>query len=333
MTDYTHGTGNSGTMMIRDVGDNWVEFWLRSNSSTFAYQMPWASIVNGSQSAWHEFRFEIGGNWQKIGWFYITTSQTVTFKLGATGTNSLGGPTDFSQYIDRAVAPSPPNITSIYNIWSDRVDLAVTNNSDGGAAIQDHQIGYGLDPWTIQYLSATFGTAGSTRIDGLIPGRVYYFWARAWNVKGWSGWSGRAQATTLRVPDAPTIPTASNIKPTSMTVSWNSNGNGGSAFTNYELAWAWGTPAGGAFVGTNQPSPVALGGLTPGLVYYLWARSQNAVGWGPYAGPSIGYRTIAGAYIPVGAEQKLAVPYVRVGGVWKLAEPWVRIGGVWKQTI
>lgn len=327
MTDYTKSTGSTGTMMIRDVGDGWVEFWLKAGSATFNHDLPWAYICNGTASSWQQFDFVSGGSWQKIAWFYVTYSQTVTFKLGSTGTSGLGGPTDFNQYIFRASAPSPPSTPTIGTVTSTSVYVSFTDGANNGAGIDARQIGYGTNPTTVQY---TADTGNSATIGALAPGTTWYFWARTHNSQGWSGWGGRASATTLRVPDAPTNPVLFNAQPTTVGVTWSPNGTGGSAITGYEIGYSTSSAAPTTIVSTPY-YPRTLIGLVPGTVYFVWVRALNAVGASPWSGAT-SIRTLAGAYILVGGTWKIAVPYVKVGGVWKLAQPYVKSLGVWKQT-
>jgi hypothetical protein len=326
VTDYTKSTGSTGTMMIRDVGDGWVEFWLKAGSQTFNHQLPWAYIANGTASSWQQFDFVSGGSWQKIAWFYITYSQTVTFKLGSTGTSGLGGPTDFNQYIFRASAPSPPSTPNIGTVGSTSVYVSFSDGANNGASIDARQIGFGTNPSTVQ---ATWDTGNSATITGLSPGTTYYFWARTHNSQGWSGWGGRASATTLRVPDAPSAPSLTNPQPTSVTVYFSPNGNGGTPITEYEIGYS--TSSSGPSTYVAGYSSMTVTGLVPGTVYFFWVRALNAVGWSPLSAAS-SIRTLAGAYIRVGGIYKIAVPYVKVGGVWKLAQPYVKSLGVWKQT-
>jgi hypothetical protein len=327
MTDYTKSTGSTGTMMIRDVGDGWVEFWLKAGSSTFNHDLPWAYVANGVSSSWQKFDFVSGGAWQKIAWFWITTSQTVTFKLGNTGTSGLGGPTDFNQYIFRAGVPSPPSTPSIGTVSATSVALSFTDGANNGASIDARQVGYGTDPSTVQY---TTNTGNSVVIGALSSGVTWYFWARTHNSVGWSGWGGRASATTLRTPDAPSRPAVTNIQPTTADISFTPNGSGGTAITSYEVGYGT-SSSGPTFTVTASASPKTLTGLTPGTVYFVWVRAINSVGAGPWSTAN-SFRTVAGAYIRDGGIYKIAVPYVRVGGVWKLAQPYVKSVGVWKTT-
>ena len=129
------------------------------------------------------------------------------------------------------------------------------------------------------------------------------------------------------VPEAPSKPVLTNVKTTSVDVSFTPNGNGGATILGYEIGY--GLSGGEIFVNTS--GPMTITGLTPGTVYLFWVRARNSVGWSPFAGPT-SVRTIAGGYIKVGDAWKLAVPYVKVSGEWKLAEPWTRSVGVWKRT-
>jgi hypothetical protein len=326
MVDWTKATGNSGTMMIRDTGSV-VEFWLRAGSSTFNHDLPWKYTVNGSTSSWREFDFVSGGDWQKLGGWTINYSQTVTFYLGDTGTSGLGGPTTFSHAIDRASPPSPPSKPVLSSITSTSMFVTFTDGANNGAGIDSRQITYGVSP---NGGITNIASDGSTSIGGLTPGTVYYFWARTHNSEGWSGWSVRANATTLRVPDAPSAPVMSEITQVSAVATWTPNGTGGSAITGYDIGW--GTSSTAPTTIQAATSPRTITGLDPGTNYYFWARAKNAIGTGPWSAPTMAH-TIAGAWVKVGAVWKEAVPYVKVGGVWKVARPWVRVAGTWRETL
>lgn len=340
MTDYTHSTGSAGTMMIRDTGTT-VEFWLRcSSTSTFNHQLPWTFIVNGSQNSWLEFDFESGGAWQKLGYRTITYSQTVTFKLGDTGTSGLGGPTNFSQYISRATAPSTPSVPVISSITSTSVVATFTDGANNGAAIDSRQLSYGTDPGGSP---TRISSDGSTLITGLTPGTTYYFWARTHNSEGYSPWSASRSAKTLNVPDATSAPILTQASQTFVVVNFYANGNGGSAITGYDIGFTLTTfdasgnpiiPGGGpspSVIQASTGSPWGIYNLSPGRGYVFWVRAKNAVGAGPWSEART-VTLIAGARVLVGGVWRRAVPYVRVGGVWKLARPWVKASGVWKES-
>jgi hypothetical protein len=144
----------------------------------------------------------------------------------------------------------------------------------------------------------------------------------------------------LRTPDAPSQPLLASVTVSTVDVSFSPNGDGGASILAYQVGY--GTDSSGPTTNVNATSPVTITGLSPGTVYYFWARAQNSVGWGPWSVAN-SVRTVAGAYVgvtpvvvPIGMPYvpayKLAVVYVNVGGTWKLAEPWVKIMGVWTRT-
>jgi hypothetical protein len=325
VTDYTKSTGSSGTMMIRDTG-TYVEFWLKAGSATYNYQLPWSYVVNGVTSPTKEFRFEKGGQYQKLGSWNVSTSQTVTFKIGDTGTSGLGGPTTFSQAISRAKAPNPPSAVSLTNVTGTNLLATFSDGANNGAAIDDRQIGFGTSTVSVQH---TVSSDRSTTIIGLAPGTTYYFWARTHNSKGWSAWGPRSVTTTLRPPSAPSAPLISGVTPTSANVSWSPPNNGGTAITGYQVGY--GTSSTGPTTTVDASSPKTITGLIPGTKYYFWVRAKNSQGWSPWSNSSTN-TTVAGARIKVGTVWKVAVPYVKVNGVWKVARPWVRVAGVWKEA-
>lgn len=104
MPTYTKPTGNSSTMKIEDDGE-YVSFWLLGVNRVVD-QIPWAYIADGLASDWRSFRLEANVAWQKLTTLRITTPQTVTFRLGASGDAAVGGPTDFAADIERVVEES-----------------------------------------------------------------------------------------------------------------------------------------------------------------------------------------------------------------------------------
>lgn len=322
MPDYTRATGSSGTMMIRDTGTN-VEFWLRAGSSTFAYDLPWGYTVNGATDNSNEFRFESGGAWQRLAVWAVSTTQTVTFRLYATGTGGLGGPTTHTATINRASLPGPASAPVLSSITSSGMFVEFTGGAPNGSPIIAHQIAWNTAPTP---LYSAFSD-GSTYIGGLLPATKYYFWARSQNAVGWGPWGARREATTYAAPAAPSNVTLSNVTQFSVTASFTPNGNGGSAITGYEIGYGTSPTAPTTVVASTGTTVIT--NLLPGTTYYFWARAQNAWGWSPYsAAPGIA-KTVAGAWVKVGLTYKAAIPYVKVAGVWRPARAWGKSVGYW----
>lgn len=329
MTDYTRSTGSSATMMIRDVGSGVagnVEFWLNSNNSTtWSDHLPWGWTINGSTGS-STFNYQPGAGWKRLGVWYVSSAQTVTFRIGSTGTSGFGGPTSFSVGIPRATVPPAPTPVFFSNVASTSLTAQFNHQGNGGAPFTDFHLAYGTDPNTDPYISST----GTSFITGLTPGTTYYFWARSVNTVGAGPWSIRTQVTTLNVPDAPSTPVLSNIQPTSVDVSWTPNGTGGSPITGFQVGYSTTSATQDTIVAAVSPKTIS--GLIPGTQYFFWVRAQNAVGFGPWSAFA-STQTIAGARVLDGGQWKIAVPYVRQGGVWKKAIPWVKHAGEWKETI
>jgi hypothetical protein len=331
VTDYTRSTGSTGTMMIRDTGTT-CEFWLKAGSQTYNHQLPWAYIANGVSSPWREHDFVAGGEWQRLGGVSVTTSQTVTFKLGDTGTSGLGGPTNFSVAISRATAPPAPTAFAISSVASTSATGDSNSNGNGGSALLQWQIKWSTNPDV--NVNSPFGDAtlstGSKTVTGLALGTTYYFWARVRNAIGWSPWSVRSSAKTWTTPSKTSSVTLTNVTQTTVDASFTVNVDGGTPILERQIGY-----------GTNSTSPTTtvtsdgsttITGLSAGLTYFFWARARNSVGWSAWSAVS-STKMIAGARLKVGTVYKDAVPYVRTGGIWKVARPWARLAGVWKQSV
>lgn len=328
MTDYTKPTGATGTMLIRDTGTT-VEFYLRAGSGTYNYQLPWAYEVNGVSSGWQSFRFEQGGAWQFLRSWTVTTTQTVLFRLGVSGTAGLGGETWFYQTINRSTTPGAPTPVVLSSITSTSMFATFTDGTNGGVPILNRYIGYGTDGNTPQIEVPSDLT---TSITSLLPGTVYYFWAKTHNIHGYGPWSVRSSATTLRVPNPPTPPLLAALSQKSVGVTFSvATDNGGAPILEYNIGYGLVPTGPSSTVVGNPGTQNTIAALNPGTLYYFWVRARNSVGWSAWSN-SRNIRTISGARVKVGAVWKEAVPYVKDGGVWKLAQPWSRIMGVWKKT-
>ena len=130
-------------------------------------------------------------------------------------------------------------------------------------------------------------------------------------------------------PNAPTGLVASNILPTSMTISWDSVPGA----TDYLLAGSLGDTIDTWLIEEHSDGGLSINltGLAAGKDYTFEVFAQNAAGYSPASDPYT-VQTLAGAWIRVGGVWKQAIPYVRDAGVWKMALPYIRQAGVWKQT-
>lgn len=323
MTDYTLGIGGSSTMLIRDLGPS-VEFWFKTGPDTWNNDQWWSYNANGNYVR-QKFRLLRGGNWQFFGYVNVYESQNVRFTIEASG---LGwGTTNFDQWISRSSVPPPPTIDSVTPTSTSAFHVVFTGNGDGGSTVDEWQLAYSVPNGPTSYVSST----GTSDVGGFSSGDLIYFWARGHNSVGWGDWSARAEGVTWTVPGAPDGPTLLDVGQKSMQVSYDFDDNPNNP-TTLERQLGYGTSPSAPTTWVSDPSGIfTLSGLSPGGTYYIWGRSRNSVGWGPYS-DSTQVTLIAGARVLSGGQWKRAVPYVRVGGIWKVAEPWVKSQGVWKKT-
>lgn len=321
MVDYTKDIGGSTTLMIRDTGGN-VEFWVRTGSQTWNNDQWWSYFANGGSSR-QKSRLVRGGNWQQFGAVYVGYDQDVSFTIEGAG---LGFPTStITARIQRATVPQPPTINQCYPLSSSYIRVGFYGNSDGGSPIREWQIGYGNNP---DYPTALWGSNGLSDIGPFNSGERVFFWARGRNDLGWSGWGNRAEATTHRVPDAPSPVYFDSVTQKSVRAMFNGGYDGGTPIREWQLAYGKNPAGGDTIIGSGGTS--SIDNLDPGKIYYFWARGRNDVGWGPWSEVRQ-LVLIAGARIPVDGSYRRAVPYVKVNGTWRLARPWVKDQGTWKE--
>lgn len=323
MPDYDYDIGGSTTLRIRDTGSD-VEYWLKTGPQTYNYEQPWSYYVNGQDSPTLYFRMLSGGFWQKFDTFQVDYDQSIRFTIYDSG---LGFPTyNHWVHIYRDTVPGPPEIFAADAISSSEIRVQFTDGYDGGSAIVERELGYGLNRNAPVF--SQDGEDGDVVNGPWDPGTKVYFWARTRNATGWSPWSNRGEDTTWRASNAPRVVTFSEVTQTSVKTTFVDNGTGGQPILERQLGYGLSPSAPTDFAGDISGINV-LTGLSPGKTYYFWARSRNSIGWGAWSTRSQ-TTLIAGARVLDGSTWKRAVPYVRVGGIWKVAQPWVKVSGIWK---
>lgn len=189
--------GNSGTAGV--IGDKQVQFFVRSGLTQTTVGSPGFGTSVYYNGAWHALsnvaNYSNSTDWRHVGTITVTTNQTITFHINASGTSGFGGPDDFPVGVTRATVPAEPNVTGADTITHTTFRYRFTAGSNGGSAILEHQIGYGYSSTTPTWTAASNGTI---TVGTFSPGSVVYIWARSRNAVGWSDWSSRTTVQMKR---------------------------------------------------------------------------------------------------------------------------------------
>lgn len=201
----------------------------------------------------------------------------VEYRFRVSATNAIGtGPQSFlSNAIIPADVPDPPIIGSVVRGDSQVTVSYTAPDYDGGTPITSYTA-----VSTPGNISATVSRAGSGNIvvTGLTNGTSYTFRVFATNRIGNSNNSqASATAKPARIPDAPTIGTATRTGDTSATVSYTApTFNGGEPITSYTAVSNPGFIS--ALVIRSDSGSIAVTGLTAGTNYTFTVYATNAVG-------------------------------------------------------
>lgn len=332
MTDYQRYIGGSATLMIRTVGTDKLEFWVKTGPQTYNYQQDWSFEVGGFNSGRRQFRMVRGGDWQLMG--YRNTGDIggeydvhlVIYNEG------LGFPTyDFVQRIQLGRRPAPPNPPVMVEHGVDAVHVVLNWGEDGGTDLGGLPVLESEIWWSYDGVPRTlFNNTRDVWIVGL-PGRTrIYVWGKLRNEAGWSDFGARGEAYTLGVPDAPPPPFPVYVAQNMFVAASDYAGyDGGRPIEEWQFSYGK-NPDGGALAVNGGPKQ-ELRQLDPGMRYYYWVRVRNAIGWSPWSQRSE-QLLIAGSTVTIDNVVHRAVPYIKVDGVWRLARPWSKYVGEWKET-
>lgn len=250
-TDQKFNT-TSNHKILRPDGSVWKN-WNHSSPNTY------------TSSYWYNY-YDMPAAGPFGTWTYQVTyqGQTLThkFKYGQTGCGTPNKPV-VTHKTHNSVTLDWPNVNNAqsYNVyrWN-------------GASWVYHSIAYTSD----------------YKVTGLSANTSYYFRVTATcNVtEGAASLYVKATTNHLATCNAPNRPTVTNLKPTSLTLNWNSVAGANSYDVYYWNGTAW------AFITNRTTTNVNIVSLVPGKKYYFAVRTKCGYGNSPISS----YRTITTPY-------------------------------------
>jgi hypothetical protein len=133
------------------------------------------------------------------------------------------------------------------------------------------------------------GLTGTTAThSGRTSGTTYYYWVRARNSIGVSGWSNRASATTsVSIPSVPTGVTSTYNGTNFGVYQWSASWNSVSGATTYDYQWQFGTTSTGGTTNTINGSTSSTSTSTSNAdkpYARFRVRATNSAGSSAYSG-------------------------------------------------
>src|SRR5690606_676389 len=149
---------------------------------------------------------------------------------------------------------------------------------------------------------------------------------------GASSYTSRVKMTTAAgTPSAPRSPSASDLSPTAVTVSWLApSSNGGASITGYTIQRATNSAFTQGLTQFTQGATLSrtFSDMLPSTTYYFRIRATNSAGSGAYSS-TLTVETVSGAYVShSGAWQPCGI-FVSVDGTWEACEVFVSDGTDW----
>ncbi len=238
----------------------------------------WAAPVTGWQ-----YRMKTGA----VGygsWVDVTAEATtrdigglingVAYTFEVRALNRIGAGTAGTATATPATVPDAPAVST--TAGDKTVTVSWTAGGDGGSVVTGWQLRTGTGQW-VDYPAGTT----SVPVQNLTNGTTYTFQVRAQNAMG-AGAVGVDTAMPAMTPAAPTVTTTAGDG--TVTLSWTSGTDGGSAVTGWHLRvddGQWQDLA-GMGLGADATSVPVLN-LANGTSYTFHIRAQNAMGAGAVA--------------------------------------------------
>ncbi|MBL7851126.1 MAG: fibronectin type III domain-containing protein [Cyclobacteriaceae bacterium] len=187
-----------------------------------------------------------------------------------------GGTSANSTVITMATATSPPSVSGATSIST--TSFVANWSTVAGAA------SYRLDVSTASDFSSfvsgfnNFSAIGTSQsITGLIAGTTYYYRVRTVNSYG-SISNSSSNATTITLPNAPTLNAATTIGQTSFNVTWNAIPGATTYWVYVSTSTAFDTFVAGYNAYPHAATSISISGLTGNTTYYVKVRAVNLSG-------------------------------------------------------
>ncbi|MCL1920588.1 MAG: right-handed parallel beta-helix repeat-containing protein, partial [Kiritimatiellaeota bacterium] len=153
-----------------------------------------------------------------------------------------------------------------------------------------------------------------------VAGTTYYYWVKASNSAGDSGFSASAQGlrtVAVTIPPAPTGVSASTTYTDRITVSWSS-ATGAASYKVYRNTAN--NSASATQIGTPTASPYNDTTAVAGTAYYYWVKASNSAGDSGFSASAQGLRTVAVTIPPAPTGVSASTTYTdRITVAWSSA--------------
>lgn len=194
-----------------------------------------------------------------------------------------------------AVPSAPVDIQVSFQTFTSAI-LTVIDGSNGGQAIDAHNIVYGRvpdvnSPSNAYMILSNPNTNVLTINSGLVANATYYAWARTRNATGWGAWSAGITFIAAPYPNPPSAPSfAGGRSNTTAWANFTDPSYTGDAAIDLRQIFRSTNPSGPPGSAVGAPTlPLLLTGLTSGATYYFWGRVRNANGrYSDYSARSAG---------------------------------------------